>query len=667
MPTLTIKRKLVFLLVFLPVLPVMIFSFYFANNMKKEAVLSFTSSTYHELKQINQGFVFFINGLKDTIKVLAKNPVFLEADGSMPNLAQGEDPTATYKNLQGAVKESVEVLARANDSSSIISTVFVGTEKGEFLSNNLETMPSPGFETRGRVWYKKAINHGDTIISSAYKSVLGDIVVTIASPYLSTNGKRVGVVGMDVSLADLSEVIEGYTFGTTGYVILVQGDGTILAHPRKKESNFEKLSSLNIPAFNNLKEIEKSVTEVTIDGKTYLATVYISSQLGYSLIGLITKDEVMAKALFIQKTVIILAVCLLVFFLFLGLWLANDIVNPLNRVAVLVQDIEKEGDLTKRITVEKNDEVGSLSRLFNSFIEKLHLIIDELKKNSTDLNNTSVLLTDVSDKLLTSSETTARRSATVASSAEEVNTNLSGVAAAMEQSAVNTNAVASAARQMRSTIASIAGRAGQATEISTNAVTKTKETSTFMMELSSAANKISTVTETITEISEQTNLLALNATIEAARAGEAGKGFAVVANEIKELAKQTSEATLEISNLVNDVQGTSTRTGTSIGSIEGIINEINDIISGIANEINEQSTATEEIVINISQVSEGIQEVNKNVSQSSQAVANITEEIMEVSMSANSINENTKNISESANELSENSATLNNIVQRFKV
>ncbi len=667
MRTFNIKKKLIFLLVLLPLLPVLLSSFYFTNDMKKRAVLSFVSSTTHELKQVNQGFVFFINGLKNTVKLVSKTPVFLEAGGLMPNLAAGEDPATAYDNPQGAVKEAIDTLARAKEENSLISVVFLGTERGEFLAQNLKSMPSAGFETRGRSWYKNAIHKGDTIITPAYQSGLGYGVVTIATPYFFSNGKVAGVLGMDVDMTSLSRVIENSTIGETGYIILVQEDGTILANPRNKESNFKKLSSLKIPAFANLKEMENSVREVVIGDETYLATVYISPQLNYRFIGLIAKKEVMENSSFMQKIMLILAVVLVIFFSLLGLWLANGIITPLNKVAVLVQGIQEERDLTKRLTIEKDDEVGSLARLFNSFIERLHNIIKELKKDSINLNNSAIFLTDVSDNLLINSETTAQRSTTVASAAEEMNTNLSEVAAAMKQSSANSRIIASAAGQMRSTIGNIAEKSEQAKEISSNAVTRTREASSFMKELDGAANKIGKVTETITEISEQTNLLALNATIEAARAGEAGRGFAVVANEIKELAKQTAEATFEISSLVEDVQGTTAHTGNSINKIEGIISEVNDIISDIATEVGEQSTTTEEIVTNINQVSTGIQEVNENVSQSSQVVANITEEIVEVSVSTKNINENTRDVAESAKKLAANSTKLQEIVQRFKV
>ncbi len=118
-----------------------------------------------------------------------------------------------------------------------------------------------------------------------------------------------------------------------------------------------------------------------------------------------------------------------------------------------------------------------------------------------------------------------------------------------------------------------------------NAVDKTNSTFKRMAELGSAGQEISKVTETITEISEQTNLLALNATIEAARAGEAGKGFAVVANEIKGLAKQTAEATLEIRQRIDAIQSSTSTTITEMEQINTVINDVNSIVTTIASAV----------------------------------------------------------------------------------
>lgn len=182
-----------------------------------------------------------------------------------------------------------------------------------------------------------------------------------------------------------------------------------------------------------------------------------------------------------------------------------------------------------------------------------------------------------------------------------------------------------------------------------------------------AADKIGKVTEVITEISEQTNLLALNATIEAARAGEAGKGFAVVANEIKELAKQTAEATVDIKVQIEGMQDTTGATINDIQAISGVINEINEVITTIATAVEEQSAATSEISENVAQASAGISEVNENVAQSSVAVQDVSRDISEISHGASEINNSSQNVNQSAKELSRLAEQLNGLVSRFKI
>lgn len=130
----------------------------------------------------------------------------------------------------------------------------------------------------------------------------------------------------------------------------------------------------------------------------------------------------------------------------------------------------------------------------------------------------------------------------VAAAAEKMSVNMDSVAAASEETSVNVNMVAAAVEEMFTTITEIASNTEKTKTITGTAVIQSQNASTQIYELGVAAQEVGKVTETITEISEQTNLLALNTIIEAACAGEAGKGFAVVANEIKDLAKQTSDA-----------------------------------------------------------------------------------------------------------------------------
>jgi methyl-accepting chemotaxis protein len=180
------------------------------------------------------------------------------------------------------------------------------------------------------------------------------------------------------------------------------------------------------------------------------------------------------------------------------------------------------------------------------------------------------------------------------------------------------------------------------------------------------ADEISKVTEVITEISEQTNLLALNATIVAARAGEAGKGFAVVANEIKELARQTAEATQEIKEKIEGIQSSTGNTVNEIKQISEVIHEVNEIVGTIATAIEEQSVTTEEMASNLVQATQGIQSVNQSMAQSSTVAGDIAKDIVVVSQASEDLTIAGTQIKRSAQDLHKLSEKLAEAVNIYK-
>jgi methyl-accepting chemotaxis protein len=328
---------------------------------------------------------------------------------------------------------------------------------------------------------------------------------------------------------------------------------------------------------------------------------------------------------------------------------------------------EGEGDLTKRIEIRSKDELGELGGLFNAFLASLQDLIKRIADNSTQVDAAADSLNGLSQEVNLRSRDTSCVADSVAAGAEEMSANLNAVAAAMEESSTNTAVVASAAEEMTATITEIAGNAERASVITGDAVTQANRTSSRMSELGAAAAAIGKVTETITEISDQTNLLALNATIEAARAGESGKGFAVVANEIKELAKQTAEATQDIKKQIEGMQTTTTSAVGEIERISEIINQVNELVNTIATAVEEQSTATSEIANSIAQASQGLQEVNENVGQSSTVADEITMDIAKVSTASNEITLSSDQVKERAEHLQAMATELIQIISRFKV
>ena len=367
------------------------------------------------------------------------------------------------------------------------------------------------------------------------------------------------------------------------------------------------------------------------------------------------------------------SIVLIIFFsivlgLFVGLISAKQIIKPIIKVVDGLKDIvQGEGDLTARLDINSKDEVGELAKWFNSFVENNQKMIKEITLTAQSLKSSASDLSSVSGEMTSGAEEMSSRSENVSKAAGDMSSNMNAVAAATEQASTNVGIIATSAGDMTSTVDEIAQNSEKGRAITGDAVSQARDASDRVDELGLAAREVGKVTETITEISEQINLLALNATIEAARAGDAGKGFAVVANEIKELAKQTAEATGEIKRRINDIQGSTEGTVKQIEEISKVINNVNDIVSTIASAVEEQSSTSKEVSDNVHQASLGITEITENVSQSSIVAGEIAQDISEVNQASSEMSNSSNQINGSAQELNKLAVRLNDIVGRFKV
>lgn len=314
----------------------------------------------------------------------------------------------------------------------------------------------------------------------------------------------------------------------------------------------------------------------------------------------------------------------------LGFLLSFNISRRLTQVTGLAEKMAS-GDFSSRIDVKSSDEISNLVRILNATMINVSSIIHNVASEVTVLGNSSRELKGVALILSDGVNTTNERASSVAEASEEMTTNMNAVAAASEEASTGVNLVATAAEGVQAAMDEVSGKADQARIISQNAVELVKASSEKVDVLGRAADEITKVTEVITEISDQINLLALNATIEAARAGEAGKGFAVVANEIKDLAKQTADATYEIKNKIEAIRHSVSDTVREIGQISGAIAQVDDVVVDITTAVEDQNSTTREIAHNIMQAAAGITEVNENVAQSSTVAGSINQDIVRVS------------------------------------
>ena len=381
-----------------------------------------------------------------------------------------------------------------------------------------------------------------------------------------------------------------------------------------------------------------------------------------------TDQKAKMKSQISSATTFLILACIVAFIIgiLLAVTITRGITGPVIKTVGLAETMAG-GDFSTKLDIHQRDEIGVMAASLNSMSGKLSATINEVVGGVKSLSTSSTDLAAVSQQLSTSARDTADKSGSVAAAAEQMSVNIQSVSAAMEQSSSNVSMVASATEEMTATVQEIGQNAEKARSISERAVQQSQLTSEKVTALGESARKVGRVTETITEISEQTNLLALNATIEAARAGEAGKGFAVVANEIKELARQTAAATVDIKNQIDDMQSMTTSTIDDIKNISEVITDINSAINGIASAVEQQSTATSEIASNISQASLGIGEVNENVAQATVAIADITRDIARINQQSNDVGDGSNQVQLSAHGLSALASQLENLVNQFKV
>ena len=509
----------------------------------------------------------------------------------------------------------------------------------------------------------QAIMRKEVFLGKAY--VVTDWYVTAYAPLLDNRGQLIGAIFVgNVMLNNQVKNLINSTRMGPGYFYLYGKKGEFLVHPKYDSTT----SIFEMSGVGELFRRHKSGSiEYVWEGKEKVAYVELFEEWDMWIgIGLNHEDIISG----IDKKLMTEAFIISAIVLAIGVVLNFLLVRVVNgRVQSIAHTAEKigNGDFRVSFDVQSNDALGHLSNSLNDMVANSKEMLKEINTSSETLAASATELAAISNQLVGNADSTAVVAEESAGNADMVSANMASVAAASEESATNLNMIASATEEMGNTIKEIAENSARASHTTMEAVNNTERSKEAVEALGRAADSIGKITETITEISEQTNLLALNATIEAARAGEAGKGFAVVANEIKELAKQTAEATGDIRQAIEGIQSQTSSTIADIAGISQIISEVNEIVQGIVTAVEEQSITTNEIVHNVAEASTGIAEVNENIASSSQMTSQVSNGVNQVKERSVEVKQSSEHVQLAADDLSKLAQNLADLVTRFKV
>lgn len=508
---------------------------------------------------------------------------------------------------------------------------YLGQANGVFTQRPDTQMPA-GYDPRQRPWYGAAASAGQTVLTAPYQGAVGGLMVTIATPVKRKgNGELMGVVGGDVTLDTLVEIINSVDFGGIGHAFLADANGQVIVSP-DKDQVMKNLK--DIYPGSNLR-VAAGMQDVILNGQdriiSFAPVAGLPSAQWY--IGLsIDKDKAYAAlSQFRTSAIIAMLIAVAAIAGLLGL-LIPVLMRPLTTMGRAMRDIaEGEGDLTRRLTVQNKDEFGELATSFNRFVERIHASISEV-------SSATRLVHDLSEKVVSASNASI-------SGSEEQSMRTNSVAAAINELGAATQEIArnAADASQHASGASEQAHGGRAVvEEAISAMTalsqRISESCAQIETLNASTDEIGKILDVIKGISQQTNLLALNAAIEAARAGEAGRGFAVVADEVRNLAHRTQESAEEIHRMITSLQVGSreavhtmntsqvsseqtvqvaNQAGERLASVTQRIGEIDGMNQSVATATEEQTAVVESLNLDITQINalnqQGVENLNETL------------------------------------------------------
>lgn len=647
----------------------------------RNCIDSFYKSSEVALSEFSSSLTMFFDSKITELNVFTESKEVKATDDTIHSFKDESGDISILSYDKSQVEEDIRRLCKTfakNDSD--IAEIYIGTKWGGYATNFDGSM-SGGYDPRKRGWYATANSgNGKTMITDAFASTVGSTVVGITKCAYDENNEFIGNTSIEVSLDTLTKILHEVDFGESGFLMMIQKDGTILGDTAHKENNFKNVSDINMPGLNEYLSNENKKGVFKINGERYFVLSCHNPDTGYYIVALNSHKGVLGSFYNTFLLIIIFSFVFgIVIFIFTFLT-TKKIIRPLDKISAAFRNVA-DNDFTSRIFVTTKDEFGNVAETFNNTMDTLCNTFSLVSENTkeldgigvelaSDVNNISAEIKKITESInnINGKAEVLNRSVAVTNDADEkivseiskLNENTVAQTRCVEASNVSAKKMIDNISQISDSISSTIAEVERLLEAATTGKVDMKKSSEISQKIASESGGLIQASNVILDVASQTNLLAMNAAIEAAHAGEVGKGFAVVASEIRSLAEKSAQQGTSIAESLKALENEIQNLVSSTVHVEKNFNEIFKLSENVSTLTKNVQNVMDEHKDSCNEVLSGIKEINRiseDVRNGSNKIFNATKDVSDAMTDLNSIT------AELTSEMADMNAGSNSVVK----